>query len=74
MLFLLRADESRYGQIFENMSKSAFSGRDEYHEMANGAYSLLVHTSIQFVEEYEGQEENRVEQSTIMYEYKLKLQ
>ena len=54
MLFLLRADESRYGQIFENMSKSAFSGRDEYHEMANGAYSLLVHTSIQFVEEYEG--------------------
>ena len=38
MLFLLRADEYRYGQLFEDMRKAAFLGRNEYPEMINGAY------------------------------------
>ena len=32
MLFLLRADEYRHGQIFEYLKKSYFLGRDEYSE------------------------------------------
>ena len=45
MLFLLWADESIYGQLFEDRRKSYFGGRDEYNEMVNGAYEILVCTS-----------------------------
>ena len=38
MLFLLQADEYRYGQLFEAMRKAAFVGRDEYPETINVAY------------------------------------
>ena len=48
MLFLLRADEYRYGQLFEDTTKSYFVGRDEYPEMINGAHELLVSTSRKF--------------------------
>ena len=37
-MFLLRADESRYGQLFEDMRKAAFVGRYEYPETINGEY------------------------------------
>ena len=50
MLFLLPVDESRYRRLFEDMRKEDFLGRDEYPEMVNGAYELLVHTSIKFGE------------------------
>ena len=36
MLFLLRADECRYGQLFEDMKNADFVGRDEYPETING--------------------------------------
>ena len=45
MLILLREDESRYGQLFEDQRKSYFKGRDEYPETINGAYELFVCTS-----------------------------
>ena len=48
MLFLIRADESRYVQLLEYMRKSDFVGRYEYPNMINGAYELLVLTSSQF--------------------------
>ena len=48
ILFLLRADKSVYGQIFEYLMKLSFSGRDEYPETINGQYKLLVRTSSQF--------------------------
>ena len=48
MLFLLRADESRYVQLFEELSKSAFIGIHEYPYMVNGACDLLVRTSRKF--------------------------
>ena len=38
VFFLLRADESRYGQLFEDMRKADFVGRDEHPETINGAY------------------------------------
>ena len=47
-MFLLQADKSRYGQLFEDMRKLAFVGRYEYPEAINGSYELLVHTSRQF--------------------------
>ena len=48
MLFLIWADEYRYGKIFEDTRKAYFLGRDEYTETVNGAYELLVRTSRQF--------------------------
>ena len=48
MLFLLQADESRYGQLFEELSKADPVGRDEYSETVKGAYELLVRTSRHF--------------------------
>ena len=48
MLFLLRVYESRYGKLFEDMSKADFVGKDEYPETINGAYELLVLASRQF--------------------------
>ena len=48
VLFLRRADESRYGQLIEDLMKADFLGRYEYPEMMNGAYELFVRTSRQF--------------------------
>ena len=48
MLFLLREDKYRYGQLFEDTKKSDFVGRDEYPETINGAYELLVRNTKQF--------------------------
>ena len=45
---MLRSDESRYGQLFEDMRKVDFVGRDEYPKTINGAYELSVRTSSQF--------------------------
>ena len=44
MLFLLNADESIYGKLFEDLRKAAIVGRYEYTKTINGAYELLVHT------------------------------
>lgn len=49
MLFFLWADESRYGYIFQYLRKAYFLGRDEYSEIINGAYELLLFTSSQLV-------------------------
>ena len=38
VFFLLRADESRYEQLFEDMRKADFVGRDEHPETINGEY------------------------------------
>ena len=48
MLFLLRAYESRYGQLFEDLRRASFVGGYEYPQMINGEYELLVCTSSQF--------------------------
>ena len=48
MFFFLQADESRYIQLIEDLSKVDFLGRYEYPEIINGAYKLLVLTSRQF--------------------------
>ena len=48
ILFLLRAYESRYGQLLEYSRKSDFVGIYEYPETIKGAYELLVRTSRQF--------------------------
>ena len=45
---MLRKDESRYGQLFEYLSKAAFVGRYEYPETINGSYELFVRTSRKF--------------------------
>ena len=47
-MFLLWADEYRYGQLFGDTRKAYSKGRDEYPDTVNGAYELLVHTSRQF--------------------------
>ena len=44
---MLWGDESRYGELFEDLRKAYFLG-DEYTEMVNGSYELLVRTSSQF--------------------------
>ena len=38
MWLLLREYESRYGQLYEDMRKADFVGRDEHPETINGAY------------------------------------
>ena len=38
ILFLLQANESRYVQLFVDMSRAAFVRRYEYPETINGAY------------------------------------
>ena len=48
VFFLLRADESRYEQLFEDMRKADFVGRDEYPEIVNEVYELFVFNSRQF--------------------------
>ena len=48
VLFFLREDESRYGQLFEDLIKADFVGRDEYPKTINGAYEVLLRTSRQF--------------------------
>ena len=48
ILFLLRADEYRYKQLFEDMRKTDFVGRDEYPETINGACEVLVRASRMF--------------------------
>ena len=48
MLFLLWADESIHGKLFEDLRKAYFVGRYEYSETVNGAYELLVRNSRQF--------------------------
>ena len=48
MLFLIRANESIYGHLFEDIRKTYFLRRDEYTETINGVYKLFVHNSRQF--------------------------
>ena len=48
MLFLLWDNESRYGQLFEDLRKEAFVGRYRYPETSNRAYELLMSNSSQF--------------------------
>ena len=46
-MFLLRAYESRYGQLFEDRRKVDLVGRHKYPETIKGAHELLVLASRQ---------------------------
>ena len=48
ILFFIRADESIYENLLEDIRKADIVGRDEYPEMIKGAYELLVRTLRQF--------------------------
>ena len=48
MVFLLRDNEYRHGQLFEDPRKAYFVGRGEYTEMINEAFELLARTSRHF--------------------------
>ena len=44
-MFLLRYDESRYGELIEDLKKVFFQERDEYPTTVIPAYKLLIRTS-----------------------------
>ena len=45
--FILRADETRYGDLLEELWKGVYRGRDEYPNTVSDAYELLLWTSQQ---------------------------
>ena len=47
LCFLLRSDESRYGELQNEIKKGIFRGRDEYPTTVEGAYDLMLKTSNQ---------------------------
>ena len=45
--FILRADETRYGNLLEELRKGVYRNRDEYPNTVSDAYELLLRTSQQ---------------------------
>jgi len=47
MCFILQSDETRYGELLDDMKKGVFQEQDEYLVMVSDAYELLIQTSRQ---------------------------
>jgi len=47
MCFLLRSDDTRYGELLDDLRRGVHRGRDEYPKTVTSAYELLLHTSRQ---------------------------
>jgi len=44
MCFIQRADESRYGELLDDLHKGVHMGRNEYPKTVSSAYELLLRT------------------------------
>jgi len=42
MCFLLCADETRYGELLEELKKEVYKGKDEYPKTIVDSYELLI--------------------------------